>query len=267
MGLAPPERVVVKAADGKTELYGALFRPLNMDPTKKYPIVDLTYAGPQGSWAPVTFRDSILSAAFNAYVLNKLGFVVVSIDGRGTGYRSREFRDAFMRTEDPFGAADQVAAIRNLASTRPWMDIDRVGATGGSFGGYSSVRDMLLYPKFFKVVVSTVGPQDYRHILATVERFFGDPTSSKKVSDYYDLISNTKFANCLEGKLLLVHGFEDENVPFKHALEMYDALIEADKPFDLLVIPTEAHGASMNDYVMHRTMLYFIDNLGGPVPQ
>jgi len=267
LGLTPPERVSVKAADGKTDIYGVVYKPLDFDLKKKYPIVDITYPGPTGHWAPVTFRDCILSASFNAYAYNKLGFVVVSFDGRGTGARSSEFRDAFGGTEDPLGAADQVAAIRNLAGTRPYMDVDRVGVMGGSFGGYASVRDMLLYPKFFKVGVSTVGPQDFRHLLATVERFFGDPTSSKAASDYYDLISNTKMGSRLDGKLLLVHGLEDENVPFKSAAEMYAALIQADKTFDTLVIPDAAHDAGENRYVARRAMAYFLDNLGGPVPQ
>lgn len=269
MGLTSPEDVVVKAADGQTDLWGVVFKPLNFDPSKRYPVIDITYPGPQGRWSPLTFRDDILSASFNAYALNQLGFVVVSIDGRGTAYRSRKFRDAFLGTPDALGAADQVAAVRNMAATRPYMDTGRVGVVGGSFGGYAALADMLLYPDFFKVGVSIAGPQDFRYLLqsVTAERFFGVPTGSKAASDYYDQISNVRNVGKLRGKLFLVYGMLDENVPFKHAAEIFDALIKADKPFDSLVVPDVSHAISSEPYVVRRMMAYFTDNLGGPEPR
>jgi len=266
MGLRPPEDVVVKAADGQTDLNGVLYKPSDFDPAKRYPVIDISYPGPQGRWAPVSFRDDIFSAAFGAYPLTRLGFVVVFIDGRGTASRSRKFRDAFMGTADPFGAADQVAAIRNLAAARPYMDINRVGVVGGSFGGYASLADMLLYPDFFKVGVSSAGPQDFRYITQPMERFFGVPASSEEANRYYDEISNVKHIDKLRGKLLLIYGMLDENVPFKHAAEIFDALVKAEKPFDSLVVPDDSHDVVQDRYAQRRTMRFFMENLGGPEP-
>jgi dipeptidyl-peptidase-4 len=270
MGWQPAEPVKVKAADGTTDLYGALFAPADFDPRRLYPIVEVTYPGPQGKFAPTTFADNFAAATTaNAGSLAQLGFVVVAIDGRGTAYRSREFRDAFLGTEDVFGAADHVAAIRNLAATRPFMDLGRVGITGQSFGGYGSLRAMLLHPDFFKVCVSGVGPGDWREFQqeVSVERFFGVPGDDSRVLDYYDLVSNTRLAKNLTGKLLLIYGGVDENVPLKNAFTLFDALIKANADFDTLIMPDSSHGAGGDSYAVRRTLKYFMDNLGGPLPQ
>lgn len=269
MGIAPPERVVVKAADGVTDLYGVIYNPFDLDPSMKYPVINYTYPGPQGRWAPVTYSEGILGLGNNAYALAKMGFVVVMIDGRGTAQRSLAFRDAFLGTDDPLGAEDQVAAIRDLAASRPWMDLDRVGVTGASFGGYGALRDMLLYPDFFKVGVAIAGPQDFSHLTqaVTAERYFGDPGRSDEAREYYRVSSNTALADRLDGDLLLVYGVTDENVAFKHGLEIFDALIRANKTFDTIVLPDAAHGISVDPYVVRRMMAYFAEKLGGPVPQ
>ncbi len=268
MGVLPPEQVVAKAADGITDLYGLIYKPFDFDPSKSYPIVDITYPGPQGRWVPLAYRESV-SPGWNAHALAKMGFVVVMVDGRGTSYRSREFQTAFLGSEDALGAADQRAAIISLAATRPWMDLDRVGVTGASFGGYGSLRDMLLYPDFFKVGVSIAGPQDFSHLTqaVTAERYFGDPSRSAEAREYYRSASNTALAERLEGKLLLAYGMVDENVPIKHGAEIIDALIKADKDFDLIIMPDASHGISSEPYVTKRMLAFFGRHLGGPEPR
>jgi dipeptidyl-peptidase-4 len=266
MGWRPPESVVAKAADGTTDLYGVLYKPTDFDPRKRYAVVEVTYPGPQGKFAPTCFSDNFASGAANAGALAELGFIVVALDGRGTSYRSRDFHDAFLGTEDVFGAADHVAAIRSLAATRPFMDLDRVGVTGHSFGGYGSLRAMLLYPDFFKVGVSGVGPgawQEFQQSIST-ERYFGVPDDDRKTLDYYDLVSNTRLAKRLKGKVLLIYGGIDENVPLKQAFVLIDALIKANVDFDTLIVPDAPHSAGLLPYSVLRTLKYFMSNLGGP---
>jgi dipeptidyl aminopeptidase/acylaminoacyl peptidase len=245
-----------------------LYKPSDFNPHNRYPIVEITYPAATGRFGPTSFSDNFVNAADNAAALAELGFIVVAIDGRGTSYRSRQFHDAFLGTEDVFGAADHVAAIRNLAAARPYMDLERVGVTGHSFGGYGSLRAMLLYPDFFKVAVSGVGPgawQEFQQSVS-VERYFGVPADDPKVLEYYDLISNTRLAKRLKGKLLLIYGGLDENVPLKHAFVLFDALIKANVDFDTLIMPDAPHTAGLYPYAVARTLKYFRDYLGGPVP-
>ena len=274
MGWQPPEQVVAKAADGLTDLYGAIYKPSTFDPNKKYPVIEETYPGPQGKFAPTTFEECLASSTtvnasdlIEPQAFAELGFIVVVIDGRGTAYRSKRFREAYLGTEDVFGAADHVAAIRDLARSRPYMDLNRVGITGRSFGGYGSLRAMLLYPEFYKVAVSSVGPGswlDFQQEVST-ERFFGVPGDSKASRDYYDLISNTRLVDRLRGKLLLIYGGIDEDVPLRFGFELFESLIKADKPFDALVVPNSPHHVASEPYGLKRTMLYFMEHLGGPV--
>ena len=261
-GWRPPEPVVAKAADGLTDLYGVITLPSSFTPEKKYPVVDLTYPGPQRSWAPRAFVDQIASP-YRYQTFADAGFIVVTIDGRGTAYRSREFRDAFLGTEDVFGASDHVAAIKQLGVARPYMDLDRVGIAGASFGGYGSLRAILLYPDFFKVGVSATGPSEWleMHGQVSVERFFGVPSASNQVRAYYETISNTKLASRLRGRVLLIYGGIDENVPLKHAFVTLDAFIKADKDVDMLIVPDSAHHVFREPYVVRRSVQYLIDHL------
>ena len=148
-GWRPPERFVVKAADGETDLYGALFKPLDFDPERRYAVVDQTYPGPQIDSGPHTFLDNFAAITTrDAQATAQAGFVVVTLDGRGTTRRDRDFRYAFSGKEDLFGAADHKAAIENVSRDRPYMDISRVGITGASFGGYGSLRGGVVVPGF-----------------------------------------------------------------------------------------------------------------------
>ena len=270
-GWRPPQRVVTKAADGVTDLYGLLFRPRDFDPSKKYPVIDYMYPGPQGNAVPITFAGNFngSAATINAQAFADAGFIVFDVDGRGTAYRSRAFRDTFLGTEDVLGVADHVAALKNLAAENVYMDLHRVGVMGHSFGGYGSLRAMLLYPDFFKVGVSTVGPGDLLNLQSGIsaERFFGVAASSPEARAYYDVVSNTRLASRLKGRVLLIYGGVDENVPLKHAFVVFDAFIKADKDVDMLVAPDSSHLVFAEPYAFRRSVKYFVEHLAAlPVP-
>jgi len=264
-GWKPPEQFVTKAADGTTDLYGVIYKPRNFDPNKKYPVIEQTYPGPQGKFAPSTFRGYL--DYMQPQATAELGFIVVYLDGRGTAYRSREFRDTFRGTDDPFGSADHAAALRNLGKTRPYLDLERVGITGQSFGGYGSLRAMLLHPDLYKACVSSVGPGEWIDFPGDTsnERFFGVPSQSKQARDYFDLISNVRLAGQMKGSLLLIYGGIDEIVPMRSGFKLIDALVRANKQFDLLVVPDAPHHVGAEPYGVERIMRFFMDRLGGPL--
>ena len=264
MGWQPPERFVVKAADGKTDLYGAMYFPSNFDPTKKYPVIEQFYPGPQLASGPQSFTEHLGGMMNNSQAYAELGFVVLVMDGRGTRERSKIFSRAFAGKEDVFGIEDHKAAIENLAADRPYMDINRVGITGLSYGGYASVRAVLLYPDFFKVSVSSAGPHDFRYFPSgfVTDRFFGVVGAAEPYDEnYYDLISNTRLADRLQGKLLLMYGGEDERVPLQHLFPMMDAFVKADKDVDLVIVPKAGHLVETNGYGAKRSMKYFYEHL------
>lgn len=265
-GWRPPEGVVAKAADGVTDLYGVLTRPRNFDPSRKYPVIDSMYPGPQGSFAPRSFIDQLAGESIHhLQTFADAGFIVLAIDGRGTAHRSRAFRETFLGTEDVFGAADHATAIQHLAAQRPYMDLERVGVRGQSFGGYGSLRAMLLYPDFFKVGVSATGPSGYLDMAGQTnnERFFGVPSVSVEAREYYETVSNTRLAPRLKGRVLLIYGGIDESVPLRHALVVLDAFIKADKDIDMLIVPDSAHTVPTEPYVIRRSVQYFVEYLAG----
>jgi dipeptidyl-peptidase 4 len=266
IGWRPPEPFVVKAADGETDLYGVLFKPLNFVPSKKYPLIEVAYPGPTLKFAPTTFQDDFLdSTTLNAHAFAEAGAIVVGLEGRGGAMRSVAFQSAFLGSDDPLGAADHVAALRNVAATRPYIDLDRVGATGHSWGGYSTLRGMLLYPGFYKVVVSGEAPESYREMSISIatERFLGIPADSV-TREYYRRFSNESLADRLKGKLLLIHAGADEGVPLQNALQLYAALQKANKVYDTLIVPDAPHFGGREPYGVMRTIRYFAENLGGP---
>jgi len=267
VGVSPPEIVKVKAADGVTDLFGVLYKPSDFDPSKRYPVIEMTYPGPQGRSAPLTVSEFFgTSDIGEPFATSELGFIVVVVDGRGSAYRSKAFREAFFGTEDPFGAADHVAAIKALAAGRPYLDLGRVGVTGHSYGGYGSLRAMLLFPDAYKAGVAGVGPAEWAEFPDPVstERYFGDPSASPEAHAYYDTVSNLRLASRLKGDLLLIYGGVDEVVPLKEAFKLSDALIAADKPFDLLVVPDSGHRAGRETYGARQTMRFFMEKLGAP---
>jgi dipeptidyl-peptidase-4 len=256
-GWVPPVPIHVKARDGKTDLYGLMFVPTNLDPSKKYPIVDQVYPGPQ--------VGSVGSRAFSAgrkdcQALAELGFIVVEIDGMGTPDRSKSFHDAYFADMGDNTLPDQVAGLRQLAQKYPYIDLDRVGIYGHSGGGFATADAMFRYPDFFKVGVAESGNHDNREYEDDWgERYQGLLTKDSEGKTNYDDQANENLAAHLKGHLLLAHGTMDNNVPPYNTLLVIDALIKANKDFDLLVLPNQHHAyGSMTNYMTRRRWDYFV---------
>ena len=268
-----PEPFHAKAADGVTELYGAIFRPSNFDPLKKYPILDSIYPGPQHTRVPKTIAeplgkipDSCLDLNGTSQSMAELGFVVVTVDGRGTPMRSKAFHDfSYGKLGDAGGLEDHVAVIKELGARYPYMDLDRVGIYGHSGGGFASVRAMLVYPDFYKVAVASAGEHDMRGYIAE----WGEKYQGRLESGDYDEASNPALAlkADLKGKLLLAWGDMDDNVPPSLELQLISSLIKKNEDFDTLVLPNQNHISSMlNPYFIRRRWDYLVRNLLGAEP-
>jgi dipeptidyl-peptidase-4 len=263
-GWKPPMPITVKARDGKTDLYGLLYAPTNLDRTKKYPIVNHIYPGPQtGSVGGRGFSP----ARGDAQALAELGFVVVEIDGMGTPWRSKSFHDAYYGRMGDNTLPDQVAGMKELARRFPWIDIDRAGIYGHSGGGFAAADAMFRYPDFFKVGISEAGNHDNRvYEDDWGERYQGLLVRGPDGSDNYAHEANQLLAQNLKGKLLLAHGTLDDNVPPNNTLLVVDALIKANKDFDLLLLPNRRHGFGNEAYMVRRRWDYFVKNLLGAEP-
>ncbi|HVT41233.1 MAG TPA: DPP IV N-terminal domain-containing protein [Gemmatimonadaceae bacterium] len=257
-GWKPPIPIKVKANDGKTDLYGMMFRPSNFDPSKKYPIINNAYPGPQsGSVGPRSFS----AARGDRQALAELGFIVVSIDGRGTPGRSKSFHDAYYGAMGRDNTVpDQVAGMKDLARQYPGIDIDRAAMWGHSGGGFITADAMFRYPDFFKVGISESGNHDQRQYEDDWgERYQGLLARNADGTDSYEIEANQTFAKNLKGHLLLAHGTMDDNVPPYNTLLVADALIKANKDFDLLMLPNQAHGyGTASNYMMRRRWDYFV---------
>ncbi len=262
IGWTPPERLVAKSADGKHDIYGVLLKPTNFNANQRYPVIEQIYAGPQVSFAPQSFTDALGGRTAYMQTLAELGFIIVIQDGRGTPRRSRDFHMSPMGDEDVNALADHVAGIKAAARSRPYMDMDRVGITGISFGGYASARAIFLFPEFYKAAVSIAGPHDYRTMISSisVERFFGVP-GEEGADDTYTRVDNLHLANRLEGELMLVAGEIDQNVPFNQTVALSDALIAAGKEFDLVLVPNAAHDVGYHPYAVRRLAGFFLRHL------
>ena len=255
---SPPEEFIVKAADGKTDLYGVLYKPYDFDPNKKYPVIDYIYNGPQTTWVPRTFTDG---RGVAAQALAQLGFIVFMVDGRGTTDREKEFQDVVYRNFGRNEIPDHVAALRQLAEDRPYMDLDRVGVYGASFGGYMTIRAMLLAPDVYHVAVSSAPVVDLYDIHAgSAEAFMGLLENNK---EGYEYASSIRLAGNLKGKLLLIHGTSDVNAPFSATMKLAEAFIRAGKPYDLIVLPGQTHFVSGKSaiYLMEVQRRYFQEHL------
>ena len=230
----PPEEFTMKAADGQTDLYGIIYKPYDFNPNKKYPVVDAIYAGPQTTWVSRTFTGGI-GAQDQAFA--HLGFIVVSVDARGTPDRGKAFQDVvygnFGRNEIP----DHVAVLKQLAASRPFMDMSRVGVFGGSYGGYFTIRAMLLAPDVYHVGVSSAPITTLLQVPGT-EQYMGSPHENK---EGYEYGSNLRIAANLKGHLMLIHGTSDVNAPFTATIQLIDAFVQAGKPYDLVVLPEQDH--------------------------
>jgi len=237
VGYTPPEPFRAKAADGTTDLYGVLYRPADFDSTKRYPVVDYIYAGPfiavhQTTYAPSSAMHRIAAS------LAQMGFVVTMLDARGTPGRGKAFQDANYGRIGQIEIPDHVAVLRALARSRPYMDTTRAGIVGHSWGGYFALRGMLVAPDFFKVGYAGA-PGDLTEAVSINEPNMGLLTTNQAG---YAAGSNPGLASALRGKLKIMHGTSDVMAPLSTTMRMTQALIEANKTFDLLIMPGQPHG-------------------------
>lgn len=262
-GWQVPENIVVKARDGKTDLYGVMFKPSNFDPAKKYPIIDYVYPNPLGS---VGGRNFTVSRSGESAGLAELGFIVIAIDGMGTEVRSKKFLDEYYGDMGDNTLPDQVTALKQLAAKYQWIDLNRAGIWGHSGGGFATARAMFRYPDFFKVGWSESGNHDNRNYEDDwAEEWIGLEDAANKAA--YESQANESLAKNLKGKLMLVHGTADDNVPPQNTLLVVNELMKAGKDFDLLMIPNARHGyGDRSYYIMRRRWDYFVTNLMGATP-
>jgi dipeptidyl aminopeptidase/acylaminoacyl peptidase len=263
-GWKPPMPITVKDRGGVGELYGLMYRPTNFDPSKKYPIINNIYPGPQtGSVGSRQFS----AARSDTQAIAELGFIVVQIDGMGTPWRSKRFHAAYYGNMGDNTLPDQVAGMKELASRYPWIDIDRAGIYGHSGGGFATAAAMFRYPDFFKVGVSQAGNHDNRvYEDDWAEKWQGLLEKKSDGTTNYDNQANQLVAHQLKGKLLLAHGSMDSNVPFYSTLLVVDALIKANKDFDLIIFPNRGHGFGGEPYMVRRRWDYFVRHLLGVEP-
>ena len=264
-GWKAPEPIKVKSRDGKWYLYGLLFTPTTLDKLKKYPVVNYIYPGPQGGGVG---SRSFSTARGDNQALAELGFVVVVIDGTCNPGRSKSFHDVCYGNMADNTLEDQIAGIKELAKSRPYMDLDKVGVWGHSGGGYATAAALFRYPDFYKVGISESGNHDNRNYEDDWgERYIGLLVKEDKGKSNYEDQANQNFATGLKGKLMLAHGAMDDNVPPYNTYLVVDALIKANKDFELVIFPNARHGYGGDSfYMMRRRWDYFVRNLLGAEP-
>ena len=264
-GWEPPEVFVSKGRDNKTDIWGIISRPKNFDPAKKYPVIEDIYAGPQGSFVPKTF-----SAERRYASLADLGFIVVKIDGMGTANRSKAFHDVCYKDLKDGGFPDRIAWMKAAAKKYPYMDLSRVGIYGTSAGGQNAAGAVLFHPDFYKVAVASCGCHDNRMDKSSWnEQWMGymppDKLWSKDPNNWYAQSSNVDNAHRLRGKLMLIVGEMDNNVPPESTYRVVDALIKAGKDFEFIMVPGAGHGNG-GRYGVRRRDDFFVRHLLGTEP-
>jgi dipeptidyl aminopeptidase/acylaminoacyl peptidase len=255
LGWQPPQTFVVKAADGTTDLYGQLYTPTDFDPSRQYPVLEYIYGGPQLVHVPGMYADrkAVICAAWA-----ELGFVVIMLDARGTPDRGKAFQDvvygAFGKNEIP----DHVAALTQLAKTRPYMDMSRVGVFGGSWGGYFAVRAMLQAPETYHVGVADRPVMDVDTTPA--EPWMGSPEDNP---EGYAQADSHKIADQLRGKLLLIGATSDINAVFSQTIKFVEALTRAERPYDLALLVEQNHAPTgvYQRYAEEAATRYLVEHL------
>ncbi len=256
-GLVAPERFVAKARDGRTDIHGVIFRPTNLDPSKKYPVIEQIYAGPQGAFVPKTF-----SPLHRTQALAELGFIVVQIDGMGTNWRSKAFHDVCSKNLADAGFPDRILWMKAAAAKYPYLDLARVGLYGGSAGGQNALGGMLFHGGFYKAAVADCGCHDNRmDKIWWNEAWMGWP-----IGPHYAEQSNVTNAGKLKGALMLTVGELDHNVDPGSTMQVVAALIKAGKDFELIVFPGADHGAGGSPYGERRKRDFFVRQLRGVEP-
>ena len=277
-GWRAPEPFVTKAADGKTDIHGVIYKPSDFDPARRYPVLDAQYASPLISVTPVNFYQShaqepLLDQA--AYA--ELGFIVVTLDGRGTTNRSKAFSHVTYGHLNTNGLEDHVAAIRQLAASRSYMDVDRVGIYGVSYGGYITIRAMLEFPELFKVGIATAGiavvegtHSDYHWTAFHGKPRYADGSDLRSAPGdtprNWEVLDARRQAARLQGKLFIQFSELDENVPPGQTMTFIDALIRENKPFDMLYVPSRDHVLLTHPYVVLRSWDFLVKHLLGREP-
>jgi dipeptidyl-peptidase-4 len=263
-GWRPPVPITMKGRDGTTDIHGLMYLPSKLDSTKKYPIINHIYPGPQsGSVGTRSFSP----ARGDAQAVAELGFIVVQIDGMGTPGRSKSFHDAYYGDMGDNTLPDQITGMKQLAERHRFIDIEKVGIWGHSGGGFATGAAMFRHPDFFDVGVAQSGNHDNRNYEDDWgERYQGLLVRNGNTDNYADEANQTHAKN-LKGKLLLAHGGMDDNVPVSNTLLVADALVKAGKDFDLLIFPNARHGyGADNNYMMRRRWDYFVKHLMGAEP-
>jgi dipeptidyl aminopeptidase/acylaminoacyl peptidase len=238
-----PEPFVAKGRDGTTDIYGVIVRPDDFDPSQKYPIIEKIYAGPQSAYVPKGFSQLGQERA-----IANMGCIVVLIDGMGTSHRGKAFHDVCWKNLADAGFPDRIAWIKAAAEKYPYFDLTRVGVFGGSAGGQNAMRALIDHNDFYKVAVADCGCHDNR----MDKTWWNEAWMGWPVDESYAASSNVDHAHRMEGKLLLIVGELDRNVDPASTMQVVDALVKADKDFDLLVIPGAGHGAAETRYGSRR---------------
>ena len=253
-----PQRFSAKGRDGTTDIDGVIYRPSNFDAAKKYPVIEEIYAGPQDQFVPKSFGTQS-----RQHRIAELGFIVVQIDGMGTNWRSKAFHNMCWKNLADSGLPDRIAWLKAAAEKEPAMDLTRVGIYGGSAGGQSALRALLAHGDFYKAAAADCGCHDNRmDKIWWNEQWMGWP-----IGPHYDEQSNVTHAHRLTGKLLLTVAENDTNVDPASTMQVVNALIKADKDFELVVFPGSNHGAGESAYGVRRRMDFFVRHLHGVEPR
>lgn len=256
LGVRLPEVFVAKARDGKTDIWGVVCRPRHFDPNKRYPVIENIYAGPQDAFVPKNFmtHGEMQSMA-------ELGFIVVQCDGMGTANRSKAFHDVCWQNLADAGLPDRILWIKALAAKYPYVDATRVGVYGTSAGGQNSAGALLFHPEFYKAAVSACGCHDNR----VDKQWWNEQWMGYPIGKHYEEQSNITNAHKLQGKLLLIVGEADTNVPPESTYRLADALIKSNKMFDLLTVPGMGHSDG-GPYGRKKKRDFFVQQLLGIDP-
>ncbi len=263
-GWQAPVEFIVKDRNGENDIYGLMYKPTNFDASKSYPVVNYLYPGPQvGSIRGRHFRPS----RGDNQSIAELGFIVIEIDALGTPGRSKTFHEFYYGNMGDSGIPDQVSAIQQLAKRHSWIDSTRVGIWGHSGGGFASTRALLTFPDFYSVAVSQAGNHDNRNYADEWgEKYHGMEVKNEDGTSNYDSQANQLSVDGLKGKLLIAHGTTDTNVTPYNTLIVVEALIAANKDFDMLMLPNRSHGFAREPYMMRKRWDYFVKHLMGATP-
>jgi len=256
-GWIAPEPFVAKGRDGKTDIWGIIIRPTNFDPTKKYPVLEYIYAGPGSQYTPKSFFS------INRYInpIAELGFIVIQLDGMGTSFRSKAFEEVCYKNLKDAGFPDRIAWTKVVGEKYPYMDTTRIGIYGASAGGQEAMGAVLFHPEHYKAAYSSCGCHDNR----MDKIWWNEQWMSYPIDKSYEECSNVVNASKLTRPLMLVVGELDDNVDPSSTYQVCNALIKANKDFELVVLPGSDHTMG-NDYGEHKRYDFFVKNLMGVVP-